>query len=702
LWRRVDAVRRRVDSVRRRVDSVQRRHTVLGFPYAVMRKHSDDGGGRLAALLTYYGFLSLFPLLLLTVAILAEVLRAHPALRHDLVDQLVPPYLRSDVEQAFHRLPPSGIPLLLGALGLLWSGIGAGHAGSAALNRIWAIPHRKRPDLPRRYGRVLLMVLVTIAGAIAAAGLAAASSSYLHPDWVQRLGGATGTFTVTAFVLLLAHKLLTARPRPVREIWDGAALAAIALTVVLDLGASILPGLIARSGPVYGSFATVVGVFSLMYIASQALVFSGEISAVRAFRLFPRGIGEGDATPADIKALTLLAREQERLPGERISATFDSTDEGVGEEINRNPAKHGAKPPRVPKEPKEPKDPKDPNRAARRLVIAEAALTMVLLYLLFGVAIPKFASYGDIWAAVKQLTTSQFLLLLAMVLLVETLKAMAAAVLIGPLTLRWSCLAHATATMVSNTVPGPSGTAMRRTTYRRYGLGPADFSLPLIVHGLWSGAIPLLLPGFAIALLAFQDSVPSRVLWLSLIAIFVTLSGLGLVVVIMRREQTAYRVGAIVNRPVNWGRARMRRQGSVDVGRRIVHVRAGGFDVVRRCWGRLTVVIVARELTTFMILLVALRAAGAGRIMLTPVEIFAVYAVVRLATLVDFTPGGIGVAEALYISGLLWASQGTAEDAIVAAVFIYRMFTYLGPIVIGVVCWPVLARHLGRTSGPPS
>ena len=44
-------------------DRLQRRYAVLGFPYAVVKKYGDYGGGREAALITYYGFLSIFPLL---------------------------------------------------------------------------------------------------------------------------------------------------------------------------------------------------------------------------------------------------------------------------------------------------------------------------------------------------------------------------------------------------------------------------------------------------------------------------------------------------------------------------------------------------------------------------------------------------------------------------------------------------------------
>src|SRR5260370_29771437 len=76
-------------------DRLQREHSVLGFPYAVAKKYGDDEGGREAALITYYGFLSIFPLLLLAVAALSQVPGDHPDLRQRLIAAVVPRALRS-------------------------------------------------------------------------------------------------------------------------------------------------------------------------------------------------------------------------------------------------------------------------------------------------------------------------------------------------------------------------------------------------------------------------------------------------------------------------------------------------------------------------------------------------------------------------------------------------------------------------------
>ena len=105
----------RVNRVIAWADRLQRRHGVLGFPYAVVKKYGDDAGGREAALITYYGFLSIFPLLLLGVAVLSRVLAGHPDLRERLITAVVPQALQSTVEHSLATLPTSTIPFVLPA-----------------------------------------------------------------------------------------------------------------------------------------------------------------------------------------------------------------------------------------------------------------------------------------------------------------------------------------------------------------------------------------------------------------------------------------------------------------------------------------------------------------------------------------------------------------------------------------------------------
>ena len=155
-------------------------------------------------------------------------------------------------------------------------------------------------------------------GALATGALTVVATALPGQPGVQRAAAVLGSALVVFAVLLLGAKLLLARPAPVRALWPGAVLGAAAVTVVLNAGAPLLARLVTKAGPVYGSFATVAGMFALLYLVGQALVYAAEVAAVRYARLWPRALDPNRPTAADARALALLAREQERIPAARI------------------------------------------------------------------------------------------------------------------------------------------------------------------------------------------------------------------------------------------------------------------------------------------------------------------------------------------------------------------------------------------------
>ena len=308
-------------------DRLQREHGVLGFPYAVVKKYSDDAGGRQAALITYYGFLSIFPLLLLGVAVLSRVLASQPDLRRRLIDEIVPKALRSTVEQSLAAMPTSTIPFVVGLIGLLLSGTGVVFSAYQTLNHVAAVRHRCRAGFVARYVRVYVVLALLMLGALTAGALTVVVTALPGQPGLQRAAAVAGSALIVFTVLLLGAKLLLARPAPVRALWPGAVLGAAAVTVVLDVGAPLLARLVTKAGPVYGSFATVAGMFALLYLVGQVLVYAAEIAAVRYARLWPRALDLDHPTAADVRVQTLLAREQERIAAARIQfhlATPDS------------------------------------------------------------------------------------------------------------------------------------------------------------------------------------------------------------------------------------------------------------------------------------------------------------------------------------------------------------------------------------------
>ena len=300
-------------------DGVQQRYSVFGFPYAVIKKYGDDDGGREAALITYYGFLSIFPLLLLGVAILSRVLASNPDLRQKLISATVPEALQSTVEHSAATLPTSTVPFIAGLIGLLFSGTGVVFSAYQTLNHVAAVPRSVRAGFFPRYARVFVMLAALLLGALAVGALTVVVTALPHLAGVERAVAVLGSALVIFGVLLLGARLLLCRPAPFSALWPGAALGAVTVTLVLSLGPVLLARLVSNAGAVYGSFATVAGMFALLYLVSQALLYSAEVAAVWYAHLWPRALDVNRPTATDIRAMALLAREQERIRAARVT-----------------------------------------------------------------------------------------------------------------------------------------------------------------------------------------------------------------------------------------------------------------------------------------------------------------------------------------------------------------------------------------------
>ncbi|MFI5897254.1 YhjD/YihY/BrkB family envelope integrity protein [Actinoplanes sp. NPDC051513] len=308
------------DSVLARLDRFQRAHAWAGFPHAVIRKYFDDDGPRHAALITYYGFLSLFPLLLLGVAVISRLLATDPELRHNLITAIVPPALQSTVDDAAAALPTSPAAFVIGAVGLLYSATGVVYAAYRTVNHVAGVRMRDLPTPVGAYLRVVGVVLLLLAGVVAGGSLTVAGAALPGLGVPDRLLAALGTGFSAFAVLLLGVRILLLRRAPYSALWRAAASAALLLALVLHVGAPLLTALVRKAGPVYGAFATVAGLFALLYLVSQALVLVAEAAAVRQARLWPRALDWADPTEADERALALLAREQERIAGQVVES----------------------------------------------------------------------------------------------------------------------------------------------------------------------------------------------------------------------------------------------------------------------------------------------------------------------------------------------------------------------------------------------
>jgi len=306
-------------------DVFQSRHWWVGFPMAVMKKYSDDQASRQAALLTYYGFLSIFPLALIFVAVLSAALQNNPQRVQEILDQLVAPQYQQTVLDAYNTLPSSGLPLAIGLIGLLLSGMGVAFAAYMALNQFFAVPYRQRFGIGPRYLRVFIALFLVGLGALLVAACSIVAGNLSGLPWIQRVAIVLGTSAIGFCGIYATAKLLTARSLSWSELWLGCLLGGVSIAVVFAIGSPLLNLLITRSSAVYGVFATVVGILAMMYVAAQCFVISMEVSVVRAWQLWPRGIDINLLFDADHRAYRLLTQMDERMPSVMNTSRFVAT-----------------------------------------------------------------------------------------------------------------------------------------------------------------------------------------------------------------------------------------------------------------------------------------------------------------------------------------------------------------------------------------
>jgi YihY family inner membrane protein len=304
----------------RAFDRYQQRHDWIGFPVAVLKKFSDDGAGNAAALIAYYGFFSLFPLLLLFVTILGFVLEGNPSAQHSIETSVLNQFPVVGQSLQTHSLTGSTTGLVVGALGALLSGLGITLAAQNAFNTVYAVPHKARPNpvVGRLRGLKMLVVfgLLQIVSSVAS-GLVGGG-----------LGG-PGAFVAGIAVSLLLNlvlffavfRLLTDDTVTTRELRPGILVATVAWTILQAVGGVYISHVVKGADNTYGTFATVIGLLVWLFLGARVLVYAAEINTVLTRRLWPRSILD-PPVPADRRVRAALAKVEERSDHERVEVTF--------------------------------------------------------------------------------------------------------------------------------------------------------------------------------------------------------------------------------------------------------------------------------------------------------------------------------------------------------------------------------------------
>jgi YihY family inner membrane protein len=316
-----------------RLDGFQRRHPAAGFPLAVVYKFFDDQGTYLAALITYYGFLSLFPLLLLLSTILGLVLRGDPHLQREVLDSALGqfPVIGEDLGKP-KQLGGGTTGLVVGILGSLYGGLGVGQALQNAMDTAWAVPRNRRPNPLKARGRSLLLLATVGLGVLGTTAVTALGSG--AGSWAASLGAGwrvvllAVSVAINAGVFLLAFRIATARRLRVRDIAPGAVAAAVLWQLLQSFGAVYVGHVVKGASATNGTFAVVLGLIAFIYLAAVSVVLCVEVNVVRVEKLHPRALltpftDDVSLTEGDRGAYTGLAQAQRNKGFEEVEVRFD-------------------------------------------------------------------------------------------------------------------------------------------------------------------------------------------------------------------------------------------------------------------------------------------------------------------------------------------------------------------------------------------
>ena len=317
-----------------RIDAFQRKHRVVGFPIAVVYKYFDDQGAYLAAILTYYAFIAIFPLLLLSTSILGFIVQGDDELREQLLDSALSQFpIIGDQLGRPEGLQGSTEAIVIGSITAIYGAMGLGQAVQNAANIAWSVPRNSRANPILLRLRSLAFLLV---GGIGILALAIVTSLLSNPDALGAELAPTlervvqiASFLLTVIIFSSIFRLISQGRAGWFAVLPGAFVTGILWQALQWVGNTYVREVIGKADDqVNQTFALVLGLLAYIYIASIMVVLGLEVNVVLRRHLYPRALltpftDNVILTDADQAAYAAYAKSQRHKGFQSVEVTFE-------------------------------------------------------------------------------------------------------------------------------------------------------------------------------------------------------------------------------------------------------------------------------------------------------------------------------------------------------------------------------------------
>lgn len=321
----------------RATDNFQRKHPVVGFPIAVIYKYFDDQGPYLGAIIAYYSFVAVFPLLLIGSSILGFFLQGNAELQDRLLDTALAQFpIVGDQLGRPEGLKGSASAIVVGSLAAAYGCLGVGQSTQNASNVAWAVPRNSRPNpiIIRLRSLVLLgmagsgILLITVVQVLI-------DNSHIFGDPasnpnISRLVRLLG-IALTVGIFAAVFKFVSLRRARWIDVLPGAVFCALGWALLQIVGNVFVDMVVVRVSTMNRTFALVLGLIVFLWAFAAVIILGLQVNVVGRRRLYPRALltpfsDRVSLTDGDRRAYRQYARSQRYKGFQTIDVSFDRTD----------------------------------------------------------------------------------------------------------------------------------------------------------------------------------------------------------------------------------------------------------------------------------------------------------------------------------------------------------------------------------------
>lgn len=322
-----------------------------------------------------------------------------------------------------------------------------------------------------------------------------------------------------------------------------------------------------------------------------------------------------------------------------------------------------------------------------------------VVVVLFGWVLPQFIDYDAVFRVIGKIDAVEWLVLILLAAVRFLPEGWVYVAAQPGLSFGHGIQLFLVSETLANVPPGGLDLVARFQMARSWGLSAASSTAATIAGWLFTSLSKLVLPIVAVTFLAWRRVRQDDLDLLAVVAIgFVVIGTIGLFVV-LRSPNLAGRIGDLLGSAVRWVSGIFRREVKTDFRNLVLEFREQSSDVLRR---RTPLGFAAGSLAriaSYFVFILAVRSVGLGADQVHWTVIFAAFAATMALTVVPIfnIPG---VTEAVLITTLTAAVGRESADQIAAAVFVYRILTWLSPIPFGGFAfnrWRNQVRASGKT-----